>query len=363
MDISISVPSASFPSQKPFLSPFPPNSLHFRCLRTPRTLTRRRCLVCVTRNSFEAAETVTPVKPSVFGPLKELSGPQKIFAVLSPQARLAGSVVVTAAAIAAGFGIGVRLGSSRLAGIGGAALLGAAGGAVVYALSLSVPEAAAVNLHNLVTGYDDPETLKNEDIEGILNKYGVNRQDEAFRAELCELYSRFVSSILPPGSENLKGNEVELIIKFKNALGIDDTDAASVHMEIGRHIFRQRLETGDREADVKQRHAFQKLVYISTLVFGEASKFLLPWKRIFKVTDAQVDIAIRDNAQRLYAAKLNSVGRDIDEKQLIDLRTSQLLYRLSDEIAAEMFRGHTRKLAEDNVSAALDILKSRTNAM
>ena len=34
--------------------------------------------------------------------------------------------------------------------------------------------------------------------------------------------------------------------------------------------------------------AFQKLVYVSTLVFGEASKFLLPWKRVFKVTDAQV---------------------------------------------------------------------------
>jgi hypothetical protein len=35
---------------------------------------------------------------------------------------------------------------------------------------------------------------------------------------------------------------------------------------------------------------FQKLVYVSTLVFGEASKFLLPWKRVFKVTDAQVNI-------------------------------------------------------------------------
>jgi hypothetical protein len=35
---------------------------------------------------------------------------------------------------------------------------------------------------------------------------------------------------------------------------------------------------------------FQKLVYVSTLVFGEASKFLLPWKRVFKVTDAQVSI-------------------------------------------------------------------------
>ncbi|KAJ6791978.1 protein TIC110, chloroplastic isoform X2 [Iris pallida] len=150
-----------------------------------------------------------------------------------------------------------------------------------------------------------------------------------------------------------------MIVKFKEALGIDDPDAASVHMEIGRRIFRQRLETGDREADVEQRRAFQKLVYVSTLVFGEASKFLLPWKRVFKVTDSQVDIAIRDNAQRLYALKLKLIGRDMDAKQLIDLRKSQLLYRLSDEIAADMFREHTRKLIEDNISRALDILKSR----
>ncbi|OAY65868.1 Protein TIC110, chloroplastic, partial [Ananas comosus] len=109
---------------------------------------------------------------------------------------------------------------------------------------------------------------------------------------------RFVSSVLPPGAEDLKGNEVETIIKFKAALGIDDPDAANVHMEIGRRIFRERLETGDREADMEQR---------------------------------KVDIAIRENAKRLYAFKLQSVGRNIDAKQLIDLRKAQLLYRLSDE--------------------------------
>lgn len=38
--------------------------------------------------------------------------------------------------------------------------------------------------------------------------------------------------------------------------------------------------------------AFQKLIYVSTLVFGEASSFLLPWKRVFKVTDSQVFIHI-----------------------------------------------------------------------
>lgn len=34
--------------------------------------------------------------------------------------------------------------------------------------------------------------------------------------------------------------------------------------------------------------AFQKLIYVSNLVFGDASTFLLPWKRVFKVTDSQV---------------------------------------------------------------------------
>lgn len=43
---------------------------------------------------------------------------------------------------------------------------------------------------------------------------------------------RFVSSVLPPGGEELRGNEVETIISFKNALGIDDPDAASMHVEV-----------------------------------------------------------------------------------------------------------------------------------
>lgn len=41
-----------------------------------------------------------------------------------------------------------------------------------------------------------------------------------------------MSSVLPPGGEDLKGNEVETIIKFKNALGIEDPDAAAMHMEV-----------------------------------------------------------------------------------------------------------------------------------
>ena len=43
---------------------------------------------------------------------------------------------------------------------------------------------------------------------------------------------RFVSSVLPPGSQDLSGNEVDTIINFKNALGIDDPEAAAMHMEV-----------------------------------------------------------------------------------------------------------------------------------
>lgn len=281
---------------------------------------------------------------------------------MSPAVRLATSALILAGTVAAGYGLGSRLGGSRNAALGGAVALGAAGAGAAYALNSCVPDVAATNLHNYVVGLDDPLAVKKEEIEGIANKYGVSKQDEAFNAELCDLYCRFVASIVPPGNEDLKGNEVETIVKFKNSLGIDDPDAAAMHMEIGRRIFRQRLETGDREGDMEQRRSFQKLVYISTLVFGEASSFLLPWKRVFKVTDSQVEVAIRDNAQRLYSHKLKSIRRDLDSQQLVNLREAQLSYRLSDELAADMFKEHTRKLAEENLSTALNTLKARTRA-
>ncbi|CAI9776508.1 unnamed protein product [Fraxinus pennsylvanica] len=294
------------------------------------------------------------------GGKRELTGVKSLVDAMSPPIRIAGSALIFAAAVAAGYGLGSRFGGSRNAGLGGAVALGAAGAGAAYAVNSCVPEVAAANLHNYVVSCDDPRAVKKEAIEAIANKYGVTKQNEAFNAELCDIYCRFVCAVLPPGSEDLKGNEVETIIQFKNSLGIDDTDAAAMHMEIGRRIFRQRLETGDRDADIEQRRAFQKLIYISNLVFGEASGFLLPWKRVFKVTDAQVEVAVRDNAQRLYAFKLESVGPDVDVGQLICLREAQLMYRLSDELAEDMFREHTRKLLEQNISTALSILKSRT---
>ncbi|XP_022868428.1 protein TIC110, chloroplastic [Olea europaea var. sylvestris] len=310
--------------------------------------------------SISASPSSIVVKADVFGEKRELTGVQSLVDAMSPPIRIAGSALIFAAAVAAGYGLGSRFGGSRNAGLGGAVVLGAAGAGAAYALNSCVPDVAAVNLHNYVAGCDDPGAVKKEDIEAITDRYGITKQNEAFNAELCDIYCRFVSAVLPPGSEDLKGSEVETIIQFKNSLGIDDPDAAAMHMEIGRRIFRQRLETGDRDADIEQRRAFQKLIYVSNLVFGEASGFLLPWKRVLKVTDSQVEVAVRDNAQRLYAFKLESVGPDVDVSQLVGLREAQLMYRLSDELAEDMFREHTRKLVEQNISTALSALKSRT---
>lgn len=73
-------------------------------------------------------------------------------------------------------------------------------------------------------------------------------------------------------------------------------------------------------------------------------------------------------------------------EELVTLRRAQLQYKLSDEVtsshffywfmvgtlhgmlcfvqlAEDLFRQQTRKLFEENISAALDVLKSRTRAV
>ncbi|XP_047940681.1 protein TIC110, chloroplastic [Salvia hispanica] len=344
----------------PLLSPFLSTTAHLRFSSV--NLRRHRYKICDIRCSTDQSSTPA-VKPDLVGEKRQLNAVQSVVDALPPPVRIASSVLIVAAAAAAGYGLGSRFGGSRNAAIGGAVAVGAAGAGAAYALNSCVPEVAATSLHNYVVECGGPGAVKKEDVDAIAKKYGVSKQNESFNAELCDIYCRFVTSVLPPGNEDLKGDEVETIINYKNSLGIDDPDAAAMHMEIGRRIFRQRLETGDRDDDMEQRRAFQKLVYVSNLVFGEASGFLLPWKRVFKVTDSQVEVAVRDNAQRLYAFKLAPISQDVDESQLISLREAQLLYRLSDQLAEDLFREHTRKLVEKSISAAVSILKSRTKAV
>lgn len=47
----------------------------------------------------------------------------------------------------------------------------------------------------------------------------------------CFWFTSFITDIIPPGNEDLKGDEADEIIKFKHALNLEDPDAASVHIE------------------------------------------------------------------------------------------------------------------------------------
>lgn len=59
------------------------------------------------------------------------------------------------------------------------------------------------------------------------------------RLTFCLPNCSYLSSVLPPGNENLKGDEVEKIIAFKDALGLEDADAAPVHIEVGLLFYRR----------------------------------------------------------------------------------------------------------------------------
>ena len=73
--------------------------------------------------------------------------------------------------IATGYGLGLRLMGSKNIALGGAAVAGAAGGALVYALNSAVPEVAAIGLHNYVAEFEDPASVTKEDIEKIASRY------------------------------------------------------------------------------------------------------------------------------------------------------------------------------------------------
>ncbi|BBN00217.1 hypothetical protein MPTK1_1g27360 [Marchantia polymorpha subsp. ruderalis] len=320
----------------------------------------RRSRIACSVSDGEVSKSAGAPKGSVFGQEQDFGVPHSLVKDLPAASRYVACTVIVAGALAAGYAVGARTKGTTLASVGGAVALGTLGGATAYALNASAPHVAAVELHNFLVNHPDPESLKREEVDAIAKKFGVNTNDERFISELRDLYDRYITDIIPPGNEDLRGDEADHIIRFKSALGLEDPEAATVHIEIGRRIFRQRMETGDREQAVEERRTFQKLVYVSALVFGEASKFLLPWKRVFKVTDSQVEVAVRDNAQRLFQKKLDVLGGSVDAGEIAELRRAQLKAKLTDEVAAELFRDHTRKQLEVYIGQALEVLKSRS---
>eukprot|EP00271_Cylindrocystis_brebissonii_P002637 TRINITY_DN13403_c0_g1_i1.p1 TRINITY_DN13403_c0_g1~~TRINITY_DN13403_c0_g1_i1.p1 ORF type:complete len:1135 (-),score=312.95 TRINITY_DN13403_c0_g1_i1:1036-4398(-) len=297
----------------------------------------------------------------LFGREKVYSGVESFVRGLSSPFRtlVCGAIVLVMAALGS---VGGAVAGLPFGQVLGAVLLGALGAAAARALDASRKEIAAKELHNLVVRIGNPETLRREQVEAIAAKYGVTLEEPRFIDELKDVYGRYLEAIIPQGAtDSLGGHEVEAIKRFKGVLGLDDDDAAAMHMEVGRRIQRQRLETGssDRETNMADRKVFQRLVYVSNLVFGPKAKFLLPWKRAFKLTDAQVDVSVDVMSRQLLQAQLDLAGAEPDVAKLRALRQQQLAFKVTDERAEEMFQLISRKHLEGFIHRALEVMKAR----
>ena len=178
--------------------------------------------------------------------------------------------------------------------------------------------------------------------------------------EMKSLYGTFVEAAIPVGAAPLSGSEQVLIQNFKNALGLTDEDAAPVHMDVGRRVLRGRLESSTRGEDYEARKTFQKLIYVSSLVFGERkAAFLLPWSRVFGLTDAQVQVARKDNAIKLFEAKIAASGLTADKGMLASLKEYQAQVRLADEEAVDVIVAAEQKVMEGLLDTAIETVKRR----
>lgn len=249
----------------------------------------------------------------------------------------------------------------------GRAVGGILGAVVGGFLTLKLKEirqsAAIIELSNFLVELGDPTVLTREQVAAIENKYGASLATSNLE-ELKSIYGAFVEAAIPSGDNPLTGNEPTLIQNFKSALGLTDVDAAPVHIDVGRRILRGRMEAGSRADDFEARKTFQRLIYVSSIVFGERqAAFLLPWIRVFGLTEAQVQVARRDNARALFRARLVSEGGlPTNRDALAKLKQYQSDVRVADDEAVGVVQDAAQSHLEHLMDKALECIRRRTRA-
>lgn len=109
-----------------------------------------------------------------------------------------------------------------------------------------------------------------------------------------------------------RGDEPQQLRQFKDALSLDNTAAAEVHMNLARRFLRERAEAGSRSQDSEQRKALGKLVYVSYVLFGaQQAAFLMPLRRVFNIQPASIDVMRRDNAKALFNNYIKAHGGEL----------------------------------------------------
>ncbi|KAL4860244.1 hypothetical protein ACK3TF_000429 [Chlorella vulgaris] len=316
-----------------------------------RPLRRLQCRVMAVENPFRYP--------------REMSGLQSALAGL-PTA----GVYLVGAALAAWLGGGGAFAAQSLAPEGtrqAAKLAAAAAGVAVgtfltFKLKATRQSAAIIELANLLVSLGDPTALTREQVAAIESKYGTSLA-ASYPEELKGMYGAFVEAVVPTGDAPVTGVEPGLIQGFKAALGLSDVDAAPAHIEVGRRFLRGRMEAGNREEDAEARKNFQKLIYISNLVFGDRqAAFLLPWARVFGLSEAQLYVAKRDNAKGIFKQYLDSQGGQLqaDKSFLSGLKSAQAAAKLADDEASALVKEAARSKVEALFDAALECIKQRS---
>jgi len=276
-------------------------------------------------------------------------------------ARLAAYAAVVGGGLAIGAGVGGKVG-----GVAGKAVLtaglGAAAAAAVATADKKRVSAAPKALWNGMMNRD-PATITKQEVDAIGAKFGMKDMAKECPEGVTELYDAYLMSVIPMGDDPVQGWEPEALRNFRAQLGLEDADAANAHIEVGRRLFRKRIELGDKDADLESRREFQKLVYVSTRTFGEAqAKFLLPWNRIFRVSDAQVTLAMKDSASNLLKVRLTESGAvaNLDDASLAAAKAFQSEVNLADADAAEVVHAMAQAHVVGKVEEAAELASART---
>lgn len=124
--------------------------------------------------------------------------------------------------------------------------------------------------------------------------------------------------LIPPGLTPLLGDEPQKCREFLDAVGLADEEAALVHLDVGRTFYRQRLEVSDVDEAAAGARTFQKLIYVSSQLFGEVrSGFLTPWVARFGVSPEQVAIAKRESGAPAVPVRVFCSNPDRDTTALV----------------------------------------------
>ncbi|GIL58607.1 hypothetical protein Vafri_13622 [Volvox africanus] len=357
-------------SQPVRLVPGAPVRLPIGCLRIRPTLRPLNAAAPVEEVQYEEIITIEPDEPNTKAfpyPLPKDSGQQLLSSI--PLLLLYPGFL--AAIAAAGYGgslLGraapVDPGTKDIAAYGTAAVAAAAVAYGCVQAKRKRDSAAVVDLYNALVELPEATDLTPETVADVGSKYGINFQKDELDG-LKRIYGQYLESVIPVGDVQLKGDEAAKVSVFKDALGLADEDAAPVHIEVGRRFMREGFETKDRNAVFEKRKAFQRLIYISQVVFGDQkAAFLLPWRRTFNLNDAQIFVARRDNARAIFRQYLEARGGMLpaDRHFLRELREKQTAIKLMDETAAEVVRDAARKTIESHLLKAIEVAKSTGKA-